>query len=140
MTINTGHGELTPVHVIQRFVERINVADVEGVARLMTEDHRFVDSLGNVVNGREAMTKCWAAYFGMVPDYRLTADEWLSEGPVVVMVGTAGGTFSPDGSLRPEHRWTTPACCRALVRGELVAEWRVFADNEPIRRLMARVS
>jgi ketosteroid isomerase-like protein len=127
---------VTPLQLAQAFVDKINSRDVDAVSSLMTEDHRFIDSLGNVVTGREAMTSGWAAYFRMVPDYRLAIDEWLTDGPVVVMFGVASGTYSPDGSLKPEHRWATPACIRAVIRGELVAEWRVYADNEPIRQLM----
>ncbi|HEV3301246.1 MAG TPA: nuclear transport factor 2 family protein [Planctomycetaceae bacterium] len=127
---------MTPLQVTQKFVERINAGDVGGLAALMTEDHRFIDSLGNVVSGREAMKAGWAGYFSMVPDYRLTAQQWLCDGPVVVMLGTASGTYSPDGSLHPERRWATPVACRAAVRGDLVAEWQVYADNEPIRQMM----
>jgi ketosteroid isomerase-like protein len=107
---------VTPLQVAQKFVERINAADVAGLATLMTEDHRFIDSLDNVVSGREATRAGWAGYFSMVPDYRLTAQQWLCEGPVAVMLGTASGTYSPDGSLRPERRWTTPVACRAAAR------------------------
>jgi ketosteroid isomerase-like protein len=35
------------------FVERINDHDVDGLVALMTEDHCFVDGLGQVVRGRE---------------------------------------------------------------------------------------
>jgi hypothetical protein len=57
------------------------------------------------------------------------------------MLGVARGTYSPDGQLRAENRWETPAAWRALVEygpaeDGLVAEWRVYADNEPMRRLM----
>jgi ketosteroid isomerase-like protein len=128
--------ETTPLRLVQAFVDRLNDGDVAGLVALMTEDHRFVDSLGNVVNGREAMRAGWVGYFGMVPDYRLDAEQWLCDGPVVVMLGTASGTYSPDGSLDPKRAWKTPVAARAAVRGELVAEWRVYADNEPIRQLM----
>jgi uncharacterized protein (TIGR02246 family) len=128
---------MTPRQVVQAFVDRINAHDVDGLAMLMTEDHCFIDSLGNKVKGREAMRAGWVGYFRMVPDYRLAAQEWLGDGLVVVMLGTAGGTYSPDGSLDPQRYWSIPAACRAVVRGDLVAEWQVFADNDPIRRLMA---
>ncbi len=127
---------MTPLEVVRTFVGRINARDVDGLAGLMTEDHRFIDSLGQVVSGREAMRAGWGQYFAMVPDYRLLVDEWLCEGAVVVLLGTAGGTYSPDGVLHPQRGWTTPAACRAEVRGRQLAEWRVYADNEPIRQLM----
>ncbi len=134
--MNQDATNLAARNVAKAFVERINAGDVAGLAALMTDDHRFVDSLGNVVVGREAMRQGWVGYFGMVPDYRLVMDDWFCEGSFVVMLGTASGTYSPDGSPKPEHRWTTPTAIRAVIREHLVAEWRVYADNEPIRQLM----
>jgi ketosteroid isomerase-like protein len=127
---------MTPLQVTQAFIERINAADVAGLAAMMTEDHCFIDSLGNSVNSREVMKGGWAGYFGMVPDYRLDAEKWLCDGAIVVMLGVASGTYSPDGTRQPERHWSTPAAIRAIVRGDLVAEWQVYADNEPIRKLM----
>ena len=58
----------------------------------MTSDHRFIDSLGAAVEGRDAM------------------------------------------------REGTPAALRALVRDGRIAEWQVYADNEPIREQMRAAS
>jgi uncharacterized protein (TIGR02246 family) len=127
---------VTPLEVARAFVDRINTRDVDGLAALMTDDHRFIDSLGQVIAGRDTMRAGWSMYFRMVPDYTLEPAEWFTDGDVVVLTGTAGGSYSPDGGGGPDRRWRTPAACRAVVRGDRVAEWRVYADNEPIRALM----
>jgi uncharacterized protein (TIGR02246 family) len=124
--------------IVHGFVTAINHQSAEEIASLMTEDHVFIDSLGMRVTGREPMKKGWQAYFGMVPDYTISVDETFVDGPVVVMLGAARGTCSSGGPLKAENRWRTPAAWRAVVRGSLVAEWRVYADNEPIRQIMAR--
>lgn len=129
-------GGMAPLEVVQAFVNRINAHDVGGLVALMTEDHQFTDSLGQIGYGRETMRAGWIGYFAMVPDYRLMAEEWLSDGPVIVLLGTAGGTYSPDGSPNLTLAWKTPGACRAVVRDGLVAEWQVYADNEPIRQLV----
>jgi uncharacterized protein (TIGR02246 family) len=128
----------TPAAVAHAFVEAINHRSPEEIASLMTEDHVFIDALGTRVTGREQMQKGWQGYFAMVPDYSITVDETFAEGLVVAMLGTAQGTWAPGGSLKPENRWQTPAAWRAVVRGSSIAEWRVYADNEPIRQIMAR--
>ncbi|MFI5142691.1 MAG: nuclear transport factor 2 family protein [Thermoanaerobaculales bacterium] len=120
------------------FVAAICEHEVDGLAELMTEDHVFVDSLGNRVEGRQQMKAGWESYFRMVPDYAIAIDETLVDGAVVVLLGTARGTYSPDGALRSDDAWSTPAAWRVQIRGSLVAEWRVYADNEPIRQVMAR--
>ena len=127
----------SPASVAQAFIRAINRQDVNALVELMAENHRFIDSLGNVVEGREKMRAGWAGYFRMVPDYEIAVEETYCLGPAVVMLGVARGTYSPFGKLKPENRWQTPASIRALIDEEKVAEWRVYADNDPIRRLMA---
>jgi ketosteroid isomerase-like protein len=134
-----------------QFVQAINRQDVPALLDLMTPDHRFTDSLGNVVRGRDSMREGWKLYFQMVPDYQLTIEETYELESRAVMLGTAGGTFShafesiratgmpstlPDGTSKFENRWQTPAAVRARIEDGKVAEWRIYADNEPIRKLM----
>jgi ketosteroid isomerase-like protein len=127
----------SPESVAQAFLRAINRQDVDRLAELMAPGHRFVDSLGNTVEGREKMRQGWAAYFRMVPDYSVAIEEFYPGDPVVVMIGLALGTFTRDGQLNPENRWQTPIAIRASIDDGLVAEWRVYADNEPIRKLIA---
>jgi ketosteroid isomerase-like protein len=124
------------ISVAKEFVRAINRQNVDTLAALMTTDHRFTDSLGNTVGGREAMRAGWAGYFGMVPDYSLAIEETFADGSVVVMLGMAQGTMSGQAGPAPGNRWQTPIAIRARIEDGLVAEWRVFADNEPIRALM----
>jgi len=35
-----------------------------------------------------------------------------------------------------ENFWEVPASWLAVVQGGLLAEWRVYADNQPLRKLM----
>jgi ketosteroid isomerase-like protein len=127
----------SPEAAAQHFVSTINRRDVDALASLMSGGHRFVDSLGTIVEGREKMRLGWASYFKMVPDYEIAVEETFSNGAAVVLMGIAQGTYSKDGGLAPENRWQTPIAIRALIEDNLIAEWRVYADNDPIRKLMA---
>jgi uncharacterized protein (TIGR02246 family) len=120
-----------PLTVARAFVDAINRRSPDEIAGLMTEDHVFIDSLGMRVTGREQMRKGWEAYFRMVPDYSITVEETFGNDSVVVMLGSAQGTYAGTG-------WRTPGAWRAVVRQSLLAEWRVYADNEPIRQLMRK--
>jgi len=93
-----------------------------------------------VFAGRLALEQGWRAYFAMVPDYAIEPTGVFENGETVVQLGTARGTYAPEGELRSDLRWSTSAAFRARIDDGLVAEWQVFADNEPIRRLMARGS
>jgi ketosteroid isomerase-like protein len=128
------------ISVPQAFVRAVNRHLVDDLTTLMTEEHCFIDSLGNTVRGRQNMQAGWAAYFLMVPDYSIAVDETYSDGPAVLMLGVAEGTYAPDGKFTPENRWKTHAAFRVLVEHSKVAEWRVYADNEPIRERMRKNS
>ena len=103
----------------------------------MSPSHRFIDSLGKVIEGRDKNARGLGSLLRMVPDYSVAIEELYPSDPVVIMLGMASGTYSRDGKLNPENRWQTPVAIRALVEDGLVAEWRVYADNDPIRKVMA---
>jgi ketosteroid isomerase-like protein len=124
--------------VAHAFVRAINRQDVDALAELMTLEHRFIDAMGNIAEGREKLRTGWTAYFRMVPDYTVAIEETFSDGPVVAMLGMAQGTYTPDGQLKPENHWTTPTAFRAFIEDGKVAEWRVYCDNEPMRQRMAK--
>jgi uncharacterized protein (TIGR02246 family) len=130
----------SPEAIAHALVRAINRHDVDAVAQWMADDHQFTDSLGATVVGRETMRAGWAGYFRMVPDYTIAVEETYCDGPVVVLLGIAQGTYTTDGQLKPENSWSTPAAFRAFIEDGRIAEWRVYADNDPIRQLMKKAS
>jgi len=126
----------TAVDVALAFVHRINAHDVGGLVALMTENHLFVDGLGQVVRGREKMEKGWLGYFAWFPDYSIKVDDAFSNGNVVALFGIAQGTYSVDGHMLAENHWEIPAAWKVVVHGARIDEWRVYADNEPVWKIM----
>jgi len=127
---------MTPLDTVHGFIARINAHNITGLAALMTPDHRFIDSLGAVMEGRETMRDGWRQYFNMVPDYHIDIKRSFVDGSEAALLGSAGGTFSRDGQLSAVDAWQTPAAWRAVVRDGRIAEWQVYADNEPLRQRM----
>ena len=134
---------MTAQNVAEQFVNAINAHDLERLASLMTSDHRFVDSLGAVVEGRDAMREGWKFYFSMVPDYKLEIRRYFiaEHGKAETMlVGVASGSYCSNGIKLPNSLWSTPAALRAIIHNDQIAEWQVYADNEPIREQMRAAS
>jgi ketosteroid isomerase-like protein len=129
---------MRPSRRVLDFVAAINRADLSRMAGLMSEDHAFIDSDGRRIVGREAARDCWRRYFAMMPDYRISIEQSLARASTVVLVGTAAGTFSADGWLRPENHWQVPAAWRAEVTGDRVAMWQVFVNPGPIAEVIRR--
>jgi ketosteroid isomerase-like protein len=128
--------ERDAVAVVLDFMNRVNSGNVDAICAAMTEDHVFRDALGTKIEGRETMRAGWTAYHKMIPDYAVSHEEILANGATVVVVGTARGTYAPDGNLKKENFWEIPAAWKAVVREGLIAYWQVFADNQPVRKLM----
>lgn len=125
-----------PVDIALFFVEKINKHDVAGLCDLMPEDHVFVDSLGEVVHGRETIRAGWKGYFPWFPDYQISITKIFRDGNEVALFGTARGTYCVDGKLLKKNEWEIPAAWRAVVKDGLVAEWQVYADNSPVLGIM----
>lgn len=134
---------MTPLDVTEQFVAAINAHDIERLASLMTAEHRFTDSLGTVTEGRDAMREGWTFYFSMVADYALEISHSFTAkngGAEIVLVGVVRGSSCPDGEKRPNSSWQTPVALRSRVRNGRIAEWQVYADNEPMREQMRAAS
>lgn len=117
------------------FFERINEHDVEGLCELMTEDHKFVDSMGTIVFGKDEMKKAWQGFFDWFPDYHVTSLNTLLTDDTVGFFGTAKGTFNSD-DFTEENKFEVPASWRAKVKDNLIAEWQAIADNESVRKIL----
>lgn len=128
------------IAIVQSFVDRINHHDVSGLCKLMSDDHIFVDPLGTVLQGKEEMRKAWIQYFFFFPDYSLQTMNIMESDGIVGLFGKASGTYSDNGKMLKENRWDIPASAKAVVRNNVVAEWHVFADNEPLRQIMEKYS
>jgi len=129
---------MNPIETVLQFLARINDRDVDRLAALMTEDHVFIDSLGQAVRGREKMRAGWRGYFAFCPDYWVSHEEIFADGNRVAVFGSAGGTIASSEKLPPENKWRTPAGWLAIVENGLVKEWRVYADNKPVYDIMVK--
>lgn len=125
-----------PVAIVLRFIERVNAADVDGLCSLLTEDHVFIDGLGNRFTGRETLRAGWQSYFAWFPDYRISHEEIFQNQDVVAVFGAASGTFAVGGKLPKENHWEVPAAWKGVVKNSQIAEWRVYCDNQPARKLL----
>ena len=125
-----------PIDVVLRFEQTINSRNPAAIVGLLTTDS--VDSLGTRLQGLEKLRAAWEGYFKMVPDYTISHEEIFNHGDTVAVFGSARGTFSQDSQIRKENFWETTAAWRALVKDEKIAQWQIFADNEPIRAIMRK--
>ena len=126
----------TAADIALAFIDQINSHDVPSLAMLMNEDILFIDGLGQIVRGKRQLEQGWRAYFSWFPDYSIQVEETFSRGSVVALFGSAQGTYAVKGKLLPENHWKIPAAWKATVRAERIDEWRVYADNEPVWKIM----
>ncbi len=125
-----------PTDIALSFVASINAHDTDALDRALSDDHVFVDPLGHRIGGRARMREAWGRYLAWFPDYGITIELALEQNGVVALFGSARGTYAAQSDPRPEDHWEVPAAWLAVIRDGLVAEWHVYADEEPARRAM----
>jgi uncharacterized protein (TIGR02246 family) len=124
-----------PEDVVRRFAEAINSHDADAVAAFLTDDHVFIDSLGNRLSGRQNLLLGWRKYFQMFPDYSIQISSFAVHQSTVAAFGGASGTYA--AAPHPTQGfWTIPAAWRAIVVGDRIAEWQVYADNSPVVQIL----
>ena len=127
MEIGHARGVRTVMNeAIQAFIDSINAHDVESLAKVMSDDHLFIDPHGNEMRGRETMTAGWRGYFEWFPDYYIEISEVFQNAESFAMLGFAGGSFKGNA----DAKWRLPAAWKASVRDGRIALWQVFADTK----------
>ncbi len=115
-----------PTLIALRFNECINNQNLDGLARLMPDDHAFVDRDGSVRQPKVIMVDNWREFFRMFPDYKNTFSRVESREDYVVMLGYA--YWSADEPY-------DPVIWKATIVDDLVREWRIYADTPENRHL-----
>lgn len=119
--------ESTIKNIAIRFNVQVNNRNLEALTQLMTKGHRFIDSSGDIVEGQEKMKKAWRDFFELYPNYRNIFSEVQVRGNLVIM---AGHSECSEKVLQGPTIWT------AIIRDDLVAEWRVYEDTEEVRQTL----
>jgi ketosteroid isomerase-like protein len=112
---------------ISLFNDCISRRDLDGLSKLMTEDHVFVDAANNVVSGKERCLSAWRGFFAAFPDYRNVFQRVSVDGAEAVIVGY---------STCSDSRLAGPALWTARIEGARIAEWRVYEDTPENRAVL----
>jgi ketosteroid isomerase-like protein len=125
------------VEIVIRFITAINSHNIDLISEMMSDDHKFTDSLGSIYRGKDLMTRGWTNYLKMFPDYKIDIDEIFNDGEKIIFTGKASGTYMADKTIKENH-WEINAAWRALVINDKIKEWQVFGDNKPVYETIER--
>jgi ketosteroid isomerase-like protein len=123
----TEGGWTGPAMVAVRFNDAINGRDLDALARLMTDDHTFVDSAGGAVTGKAECLDAWRRFFAAYPDYRNVFAAVSAQGEVVTVVGH---------SVCTHPGLAGPAIWTVTIDDDKVRRWHVHEDTPETRRLL----
>lgn len=118
-----------PGQIVRDFANSINEHNVEKICRLMTDEHKFIDSQGNEITGKEKMREGWIGYFQLFPDYKIEIEKLFVDRDTVAAFGFAGGTYK-GLSDKKENYWHLPASWKAVIKEGRIDLWQVYADSK----------
>ena len=118
-----------PKQLAMRFNECINCHDIDGLGRLMSEDHVFIDSEEELDEGKRSCLENWMGFFQIFPDYKNVVDSIDTDGETVVI---EGHTECSDKRLEGPAIWT------AKIEDGKIKQWRVYEDT-PVNREKLRI-
>src|SRR4030095_4438101 len=124
--------------VVKQYISRINDHDIKGMLDITSDNIIFVDSLGINTTGKLNMRNAWDVLLTFFPDYTVEVKDIISKNGMVAVFGKAKGTLATDGKILAENKFEIPASWTAVVRDGKIDKWRVYADNEPVRKLIKK--
>jgi len=116
--------------IVYEFINAINQHNVDKIYSLMTDDHEFIDAHGNKTVGKDKMKTGWTGYFQWFPDYKIEITDIFSKGDTLAALGFASGTYKGKKSDNSENYWRLPASWKAVVSGNKIKLWQVYADTK----------
>lgn len=126
--------------IVEAFVGAVNSGKAEKIIGAMHPDAVFIDSLGDRLEGKNALLDGWRGYLRLFPDYRIGIETMFVEEREALLHGWAGATLHQHGRPLAGGGWRIPAAWRAVTDARRVTLWQVFADNGPVQALLARLS
>lgn len=115
---------------VNLFIASINKHNADELAVLVTHDHLFIDAHGGEVRGKLKIRQVWVSYFQMFPDYEIDITEMISKDELVAVFGFASGTFKHLKTENNEYYWKLPISIKAVVIGNKIKQWQVYADTK----------
>jgi ketosteroid isomerase-like protein len=131
---------MTPTDTALAFVDAINSKDIDRLADLMTDDHKFIDGDGSEYVGKDRMRIGWKEHLELIPDLTLSISMQFEEKDTVVLVGRSKGTITQKGELKRENSWQVPSAWRVLIKSEKVSEWQLYANQCALHEIYDRIN
>jgi hypothetical protein len=108
------------ISIVNKFNDCINNQDLEGLSKLMSEDHVFIDRDGKSHGPKSYMVDGWKGFFDMFPEYKNTFDKFNVIENEVYVLGFAFWT---------KDEPYDPVIWRAKIQQNLIQEWQIFVDT-----------
>jgi limonene-1,2-epoxide hydrolase len=119
--LDRGATPTTPTAVVERFLELLAAADLDGALQLVAKDIEYTNVSLPTVHGRERMRRVFGAGYERGGGFEVYVHAISADGPTVLTERTDVLKF---GSLRVQL-WV---CGRFDVRGGEIVKWRDYFD------------
>ena len=93
---------------------------------MMTDDHVFTDTAGDVLCGKAACRRAWGDFFAWWSDYRNIFDRIETQGSTAIMQGH---------SVCSDIRLCTQSIWVAETEWSRVRSWRIWPDTPEDRQI-----
>jgi hypothetical protein len=112
--------------VVVSFIDCINRGDVEGLGRLMTEDHQLKVFNEGALIGRHANLAAWRGYVETYPDYAIHAHRIAEHAATVAVLGHTTGSHL---ALPDAEESQLTLIWLAEIANQAIHSWTLIEDT-----------
>lgn len=122
--------------VFENFVLQINDHNVDGIYILMSDDHTFIDALGNKTQGRDKAKNQWEIIFDVFPNYKIIINNVMENATVFLADGNVEATLKKIKNDQNNDHYKLPAAWKAEIENGKIKSWQIFSDTQVPSSLM----
>ena len=120
------------------FVKAINDHEVDEIINLMSEDHIFIDAIGNKSVGKKGMKDGWKGYYELFPDYQIEISDITENVSTIGLFGYISATYKNITNKLNSNFWRTPASWKAIVENNKIKHWQVYCDYSGLFKIIEK--
>ncbi len=115
--------------LVLQFNDCINNADINGLADLMTDDHVFIDTDNNRIEGKaENIDNCWKSFFRLYPGYQNIFESVTEKHNTIILQGYS--------VCSEEILNYVCAIWVAEIEDNKISLWHIYPDTKENRKML----
>ncbi|MBX7051917.1 MAG: nuclear transport factor 2 family protein [Flavobacteriales bacterium] len=121
--------------LLQSVITAINARNPTSIAELASDDISGNTTDGQPISGKNALQDQWAGIFRIFPDFSISVEKTITEGPTSIVIGTISGSLY--GKKKDDEQFNLPCTVKMEMASGKLTSSVFYTDFTKIQSIRA---